>query len=65
MTNAVHDAARKAAKLQWIAEHYRRHGERNAEAREHAERLADRLEDLAASVLCSGFQRPTAALGIQ
>jgi hypothetical protein len=57
----MREAAREAAKLQWVADRYRRKGAQNAQLREHAERLAAKLETLAASTLCLGFERSTQA----
>ena len=60
MSSTMREAAREAARLQWVADRYRRKGERNAQLKDHAERLASKLEELAASTLCRGFERPTA-----
>ncbi|MDH3659311.1 MAG: hypothetical protein OEU92_04650 [Alphaproteobacteria bacterium] len=60
MSSTFREAAREAARLQWVADRYRLKGERNAQFKEHAERLAVKLEELAASTLCRGFERSTA-----
>ena len=61
MSGSMREAARKAARLQWVADRYRRKGAENAQLRERAERLAAKLENLAASTLCHGFERSTTA----
>lgn len=60
MSSTIREAAREAARLQWVADRYRRKGERNAQLKDYAERLAVKLEELAALTLCRGFERPTA-----
>lgn len=60
MSRTIREDAREAARLQWAADRYRLRGERNAQFKEHAERLAVKLEELAASTLCRGLERPTA-----
>jgi len=63
MTAKIREAARKAARLQWMAERYRQQGKRNDPLNQRAEHLAQRLEAMAASTLCRGFERPAMAHG--
>lgn len=51
------NAARKAAKLQWLAEQYRQQASLGGSFKKRALRMANILEDFAAATLCRDLQR--------